>query len=243
MGRKIAAPGAAVFAGQLREPVEICLEPLEFGIDHRVGTIGGNDPPSPAAIVNGAMVLQRVERVLGRGEELDVEPLEQRTRAELLPLELCGDRVETEIGGFAVKPHVQPEHLGEHPVEPDSRRRSPKQVVPLGEDAPRFPRIGRGADAKRLQRHALRMEHAEQVMVGLEQQLGRVAEGLVEREPGGIGVPMGADDRQRRHGAIELARDLPHAGFGGKQAVGVEFELAWQPLPPWLVFCRTLTQW
>ena len=53
-------------------------------------------------------------------------------------------------------------------------------MIILREDAPRGTRIGPGpTDAQILQRNPLRIQHAEHVMVGMQQQLGRIAEPLV----------------------------------------------------------------
>ena len=92
-------------------------------------------------------------------------------------------------------------------------------------------RIGVGPD-QGLERHPLRIEHAQQVVVGLEQQRGRIAERRIQREPCRIGMAVGADDRQVGHLDIELARQRPHAGIGREQAVWVQFELAGQRFPP-----------
>src|SRR3546814_1832872 len=47
-----------------------------------------------------------------------------------------------------------------------------------------------------LQRNALAVEHAEDVMIGDDQQACRIAEGGVVGEPGGIGMAVRRDDRQ-----------------------------------------------
>src|SRR3546814_865092 len=56
-------------------------------------------------------------------------------------------------------------------------------IVP-GEEPPALARIGiRVADAERIEGDALRIEHPEYIMVGMEQQLRRIAEGRIAREP------------------------------------------------------------
>src|SRR3546814_6174725 len=59
-------------------------------------------------------------------------------------------------------------------------------------------------------------------MIGMEQQLRRIAEGRVAREPAGVGMPVRADDRQARHLFIEPARDVALRRIGRKEAVGGE---------------------
>ena len=90
------------------------------------------------------------------------------------------------------------------------------------EDAPRLARIGLRPDTQFFQRHALRIEHPEEVMIGLQQQGGGIGERLVRCEPGRIGVAMGADDRQACDRFVEIARDRPHTRIGREQAVGIE---------------------
>lgn len=57
-------------------------------------------------------------------------------------------------------------------------------------------------------------------MIGMEQQLRRIAEGRIAREPGRIGMPVRADDRQARHLLVESARDIALRRVGRKEAVG-----------------------
>jgi len=63
-------------------------------------------------------------------------------------------------------------------------------------------------------------------MVGMEQQFRRIAEGRVAREPGRIGMPVRADDRQVGYLLIESARDLALRQVGGEQSVGGEQQRA-----------------
>jgi hypothetical protein len=69
-------------------------------------------------------------------------------------------------------------------------------------------------------------------VIGLEQQSRGIAEPFVEREPGGVGMAVRADDRQPGDLGIEFARERAYAGVGGEQAIGVQFELVCQPLSP-----------
>src|SRR3546814_8491292 len=79
----------------------------------------------------------------------------------------------------------------------------------LREESPAFARVGIAVpDTQRIERYALRIEHPEYIMIGMEQQLRRIAEGRVAREPAGVGMPVRADDRQARHLFIEPARDV-----------------------------------
>src|SRR3546814_17019732 len=71
-----------------------------------------------------------------------------------------------------------------------------------------------------LQRNALAVEHAEDVMIGDDQQACRIAEGGVVGEPGGIGMAVRRDDRQMLDLRIQPPRDRPRGRVGREQAVG-----------------------
>ena len=98
-------------------------------------------------------------------------------------------------------------------------------MIVLGEDAPRGTRIGPASpDAQILQRNPLRIQHAEHVMVGMQQQFGRIAKRLVISEPRRIGMPMRTDDRQIGDIGIELARKGADAGFRREQAILMQLQ-------------------
>ena len=79
---EIAAPGGGVASRDLAKAHEIVAKTFEFRIDDRIGAIGRDHAAVPARLPNGLVVLQRIERALGRGDGLDAEALEQRARAE-----------------------------------------------------------------------------------------------------------------------------------------------------------------
>ena len=191
------------------------------------------------------MVIERIERAFGRRERLDVEALEQRAGAEFRPLQGIGDGVVVKVRRFRIQPDVDPEAFGEHPVEPDARGRAAEQMIALGKQAPRRARIGAGvADPEGLQPHALRIEHAEQVMVGHQQQLAGVSPWRVGGEPRRVAMPVRTDDRQVSDAVVQFAREPTCGGFGRQQPVGMELELAGQgQVLSLLVFSRTVAQW
>ena len=59
-----------------------------------------------------------------------------------------------------------------------------------------------------LQRDPLRMEHPEHIMIGGDEQLGRVGEGFVFGKPARVGMAVGADDGQIAHLIIKRARQF-----------------------------------
>jgi hypothetical protein len=177
------------------------------------------------------MRLERIVRALGGGEEFDSEPVEQRTRAERVGREPLGDAVEIQVARRRIERDVEPEHLGEDVIEPRLRRRAAEQVVVTGERAPGLARVGIGCAVTRrhteaIERDALAVEHAEQIMVGRQQQAGRVAPARVGREPARIGMAVRRNDRQRRDLRIERACDRALVGIAREQPVGRETKRA-----------------
>src|SRR3546814_14418593 len=98
----------------------------------------------------------------------------------------------------------------------------------VGEPAPNrawgtFDRAAVGAwYTQLLQRNALAVEHAEDVMIGDDQQACRIAEGGVVGEPGGLGMAVRRDDRQMLDLRIPPPHDRPRGRVGREQAVWVE---------------------
>ena len=52
-------------------------------LEDGIGTEARDDLPSPPRFPNRAVAVERIARLVGGGEHLDVEPLEQRARPEL----------------------------------------------------------------------------------------------------------------------------------------------------------------
>ncbi len=95
-------------------------------------------------------------------------------------------------------------------VEPEAGGGSAEEVVVAGEDAPDLARVGgllavELRDAEGFERDALRVEHAEDVVVGLDEEGGGVGEGLVFGEPARVGVAVRGDDGQVADGVVELS--------------------------------------
>ncbi len=79
-------------------------------------------------------------------------------------------------------------------------------------------------DAEAFEGNALRIEHAEHVVIGLDEQLGRVAKaGLRVGEQARRDVTVRADQRQGRHalvqvhGQVGLARVRPEDALLGEE--------------------------
>ncbi len=200
---EIAVPGGGVGPGDGAEPLDIVGEAGEFGVDNRIGAVGGDHPAGPAGAADHFMPAQIVEGTVGGGDNLDAEALEQSARAEGRFGQSRGDGVVNLIGGLGGQALIDAEHFREGVVEPYAARGGAEEMVVLGETAPDLARIALhrpavdARDAERLQRDALGMEHPEDVVVGDDEELGGIGEGLVLGEPARIGVAVRADDRQR----------------------------------------------
>lgn len=230
MGGEITLPASDILAGQGPEADEVVVKALEVRVHHRVGAVGRDDLARPAAILNGSVMRQVVQRPLGRGDHLDPIPFEQGAGPERLGLQGRVDDIIVVVRRLGRQANVQAEHLCIDPVVPDARRRPAEQVVALSEVSPDHAGVGLdrpavGArHAQVLQLHALAVEHAKDIVVRGDQQFGRILPVLVQGEPGGIGMAVRADDRQVLDLGVEPSGDGPGGRVGREQAVGVQEE-------------------
>ena len=229
MRLQIAAPGVHVLIRQLAEALQRRGECLVVRIYHGVGTISSDHAAAPAAARDRSMRIERVDRRFGRRQHLDVEPLEQPARSELILHQLLADDVEVVVGGVGFESDLHLEHFRKDIVQPQRRGRAAKQMKPRCEHPPRSAWVsGRRAaarsDTERIEIDALAVQHAIQVVVRREQQFGRVGERLVPGEPLRIGVAVRTDDRQLGNFTVQPLRDAASCGVGGKQPVGVQLK-------------------
>jgi hypothetical protein len=61
-------------------------------------------------------------------------------------------------------------------------------------------------------------------MIGMQQQLRRIAKGRISRPPFGIGMTVRRNNRQPCHGAIKPPRNRARVSLRRKQTVGVKFQ-------------------
>jgi hypothetical protein len=113
-------------------------------------------------------------------------------------------------------------------VEPGTRGRAAEEMIMRGEAAPDGTRVAfdgaavlRG-DPELLEPHALAVEHAENIVIGNDEERRRIRKGLVLCVPAGIRVAMRRDDGQVPYLPIESARHLASAGIDRKQPVRVD---------------------
>src|SRR5690606_8811415 len=149
------------------------------------------------------MVLKRVSGSVGGRQHLDIELLEQRARAEFRLFELGGDVIVDRLRRFARQFFGDSEHMIKRIIEPDAGGCAPEQVKIFGERLPDFTMIllYRAAidagHAKGFQSHALRVEHAKDVVVRDGEQFRWRAELVVRvAEQARINVAMRTDQRQ-----------------------------------------------
>ena len=185
---QVALPAGGVLTGRLGEAIQVLDEVGTVGIDHVVRAEGGHDPALPPTGRDLRVRLERIERRVGGGQELDAEAFVERAWPEGVVGERRHDLVVHLVRGLGTEGDRHPEHLGEGVVEPQLRGRGPEQVVVVGEGLPDPPAVrlhlhavaSRHAEA--FERHALAVQHAEQVVVPGHQLAGRVPDDPVVRE-------------------------------------------------------------
>ena len=115
--------------------------------------------------------------------------------------------------------------------EQDSSERTPSFALtsPGHDISLRFAGIPLGhtpvdaGDAKLFELDALAVKHAEHIVIRREQQAGRIGERGVVREPLGVGMAVGADDRQVFDELVKRPCDRPRIRIGGKKPIRIEF--------------------
>ncbi len=176
-GVEVAVPGADVFAGDLAELFDVGDEAGVLGVDDGVGAEGGDDAAFPAGVADGFVVFERVEGSVGGGQDFDVEFVEERAGTEGGGFERACDDVVVFVGVFCAESFGEAELIFEGVVEPEAGGGAAEEVVVFREDAPDFAGIGflvaiELGNAEGLERDALRVEHAEDVVVGLDEEGG-----------------------------------------------------------------------
>src|SRR5580698_6422517 len=197
---QVALPGRDVLVRRLGKLLQIVLKADVLGIDDSIRTEGRYHSPLPSALPNLLVLQERIKRCVGGSEHLDVEALKESARTELRRAKLLVDRVVVLVGVVGAQAVLETKLLLESVVDPETRGCSAKQVVVLREDAPDLTRIGlllsvRLRNTKRLHADSLRVQHAEDVVIRLDEECRRVRKRLVVCEPLWICMPMRADDR------------------------------------------------
>ena len=151
-GRHPAGVAAGVDAAHLAEATD-GGDPAGRGrLEVAVRPERGNDPAAEAGVRGERRVRgQVVARVVGRGQHLDAEPLEQRARAVVVRGQALGDLVVDRIRRLGGRPHGHVEDLGQGGLEPVARRSAAEQVPVRAEQVPDPPglRLGRARPGRR----------------------------------------------------------------------------------------------
>ncbi len=98
---EIAAPRQRVAVGDVAKPHDVGGEVRVIRIDDRIGPIGRDDAAAPVGLPDRIVLGERIERAVGRRDDLDVEALVERARTEFGRLERRRDLIEIEIGDVA----------------------------------------------------------------------------------------------------------------------------------------------
>ena len=120
-----------------------------------------------------------------------------------------GDPVVMRIGVGGGERFIDAEQGLQHIVEPQTRRRATEQVIVLGKAPPDGASLGfnrcpvKARHAEVLKADALAEQHAVDVMIGNDEQPGRIGKGLIERIPAWIRMAVGTDDGQVGHPLIQ----------------------------------------
>ncbi len=134
------------------------------------------------------MVLEHVTRRVGRGEDFDVEALEQRARPELRRLQPLTDGIVHAGGRVGAQALAHSEDFMQLVIEPRTGRRAAKQVIVLGEH---LPHVARVAVQQCVELHSIGVQQSQDVMVGLDDQRRGLREGRVLGENARIHVAVG----------------------------------------------------
>src|ERR1700682_205984 len=175
-------------------------------------------------------MLERVAGGVSRRQHFYLEPLEQRARTEFRRLQPLRDSIVHLRRGCSAQLRLNAEHFPQLVLEPCARWRGAEQLPMIGERLPDLAWILLGvrrlsvyrSDAQQLERHAARVQHPEDVVVGLDEKRRWIRERVVGRKNRRINVPVWGDDRQRARLVVQCARVLPNCRIGIKVAILVK---------------------
>jgi hypothetical protein len=187
------AKGGDVRAGHLRQPLRrLCLAG-PCGVDEIVGAKRGNDAPSPTRCGDPVMLRKICQRGVRCCQGFDPEPVEQGAGVIFGIGEPAGDLIMYKIRAIGGEWGVDADHLVERVFHPHPCGSPQKRVPVLCEDAEDRATVAPFywlADAHVLHRDSLRIEHAQKVMIGRQQQRGWVGKRRVLRPPCRVAVPV-----------------------------------------------------
>ena len=221
---EVSGPARGVFSGLLAEGGEVVTKAGELRVDDRIGPEGRQHASSPAGVANGLVAAERIERRVGCGQHFETEAFIERARQKCGRLQVFRDDVVVVVSRAAGEPEIEAEECLKGVVEPHARRRAAKEIVLVGEDAPDPARVLHlvDADFEVVERDSLAVEHAVNVMIGLNEKLGRVRERFVLCKPGSLCVSMGAEDGQCAHAGVKTPGHSACGRVGREEAIFVK---------------------
>ena len=172
------------------------MEAIKVGINNRIGPIGRYHPPLPATGFQGLMVMQRIKRAFGGGNDLDVKAFKQRARQISRLRQAFGNTIIKSIGIVRSQTLFEIEQGRQSMIKPAAGGRATKQIIMIGKTLPDFPCIAfyrapiTPLDTQIFQGHTLAIKHTENIMIGHHEQARRIGKRLVFGIPAGIGMPM-----------------------------------------------------
>src|SRR6185437_3891124 len=196
-----------VLVRHLAELRQVLAEATVLRVHHRIRPERRNHAAFPSALADLLVLCERVDGSVRCCQYLDPEAVEERTGTELRRAQGLIDGLVELISVLCAQSLLQTEELLESVVEPQSRRSSAEEEIVLCEDPPDLARIGllpsvRLRNSERLHADSLRIQHAEDVVIRLDEERRRIRKRLVVCKPLRIRMSMRADDRQVRYRRI-----------------------------------------
>jgi hypothetical protein len=204
-------------AGQLEGPTPVG----SGGIGQPVGAQRGHhlEAGGPEPVVGRVLGA----RIIGGGKDLQVETGEEGAGPELGAGQAGGDGVVALVGPFAGQGQLDAEQLVQLVLQPQPAGRAPQGVPVDTEVAPDLPGSVRTRPlAQRLQRDTDGVEDPQNVVIGADQERGRVGERAVSVEQPDVDMAVDGDQREPGDAGQQLTGHGPGGRIHREQTVGVQ---------------------